>query len=165
MANDMSYFEIGTPDPAASKAFYGALFDWRFGEPSMPALYAMIDENRGGLWETSYLGAENWAIFYLRVDDVCAAFDRAQTLGATVAVPVIDNGMVEFAHLADPPGNRFGIWQRKTARCQTRRQSPAPAQAANRRSPPRDRPAESDLKERENALAAPRFAPGAAMGG
>ena len=49
MASDMNYFEIGTPDREASKAFYGALFDWRFGEPSMPARYAMINENRGGL--------------------------------------------------------------------------------------------------------------------
>jgi predicted enzyme related to lactoylglutathione lyase len=46
---------------------------------------------------------------------VHAAVDRAQQLGATVAVPVTDNGMIEFAHLADPLGNRFGIWQRKTA--------------------------------------------------
>jgi predicted enzyme related to lactoylglutathione lyase len=115
MANNMNYFEIGTPDPEASKALYGALFDWRFGEPSMPARYAMIDENRGGLWDTSHMGAENWAIFYVEVDDVHAAVDRAQQLGATVAVPVIDNGMIEFAHLADPLGNRFGIWQRKDA--------------------------------------------------
>lgn len=68
MANDMNYFEIGTPDPEASKAFYGALFDWRFGEPSMPARYAMIDENRDGLWDTSHMGAENWAIFYVQVE-------------------------------------------------------------------------------------------------
>jgi predicted enzyme related to lactoylglutathione lyase len=115
MANNMNYFEIGTPDPEASKAFYGALFDWRFGEPSMPARYTMIDENRGGLWGTSHMGAENWAILYVEVDDVHAAVDRAQQLGATVAVPVIDNGMIEFAHLADPLGNRFGIWQRKDA--------------------------------------------------
>jgi predicted enzyme related to lactoylglutathione lyase len=47
---------------------------------------------------------------------VRAAIDRAERLGATVVVPVIDNGMIEFAHLADPLGNRFGIWHRKDAR-------------------------------------------------
>ena len=41
---------------------------------------------------------------------------RAQQLGATVVVPVIDNGMIKFGHLADPLGNRFGIWRRKVAR-------------------------------------------------
>jgi predicted enzyme related to lactoylglutathione lyase len=115
MTNDMNYFEIGTPHPTASRAFYGALFDWKFGEPSMPSRYSAIDGNRGGLWDTSQMGSENWAIFYVQVEDVHAAIDRAQQLSATVAVPVIDNGIIEFAHLADPLGNRFGIWQRKDA--------------------------------------------------
>ena len=113
MTNDMNYFEIGTPDPEGSKAFYGALFAWDFGEPSMPARYSAVNENRGGLWDTSQMGAENWAIFYVQVQDVHASVDRAQQLGATVVVPLIDNGMIEFAHLADPMGNRFGIWRRK----------------------------------------------------
>lgn len=115
MTNDMNYFEIGTADSQASKTFYGALFDWTFGEPSMPARYSAIDGNRGGLWDTSQTGAENWAIFYVQVEDVHAASERAQQLGATVTVPVIDNGIIKFAHLADPLGNRFGIWQRKDA--------------------------------------------------
>jgi len=113
MTNDMNYFEIGTADPAASKAFYGALFNWEIGEPSMPARYSMINENRGGLWDTSEMGAGNWAIFYVQVEDVHAAIDRAQQLGATVVVPLVDNGGIEFAHLADPVGNRFGIWRPK----------------------------------------------------
>ena len=113
MTNDMNYFEIGTPDPEASRAFYGALFDWKFGAPSMPARYSMINENCGGLWDTAETGADNWAIFYVQVNNVHDAIERAQQLGATVVVPVIDNGMIEFGHLTDPLGNRFGIWQRK----------------------------------------------------
>ncbi|MDQ6669459.1 MAG: VOC family protein [Chloroflexota bacterium] len=116
MTNDVNYFEIGSPDPEASKAFYGALFAWNFGEPAMPARYSMVNENRGGLWDTSEMGAGNWAIFYVQVEDVRAAIDRAQQLGATVVVPLIDNGAIEFAHLADPLGNRFGIWRPKVAR-------------------------------------------------
>lgn len=115
MTKEMNYFEIGTPDPEAAKTFYGSLFDWKFGEPSMPARYCAIDGNRGGLWDTSQMGAQRWAVFYVQVDDVHAAVDRARQLGATVLAPVIDNGMIEFGHLADPEGNRFGIWQRKTA--------------------------------------------------
>ena len=38
---------------------------------------------------------------------------RAQKLGGTVQVPLVDNGAIEFAYLADPLGNRFGVWQRK----------------------------------------------------
>lgn len=31
MTNQVNYFEIGSPDPSVSKAFYRSLFDWRFG--------------------------------------------------------------------------------------------------------------------------------------
>ena len=113
MANEVNYFEIGSPDPDTSKAFYGALFDWTIGEPAMPARYAMVNGDRGGLWDTSEMGSANWAIFYVQVDDVTASIERATGLGATVVVPLVDNGPIEFAHLTDPTGNRFGIWRPK----------------------------------------------------
>jgi predicted enzyme related to lactoylglutathione lyase len=75
----------------------------------------MINEDRGGLWDTSEMGAASWAIFYVQVEDVRAAIDRAQELGAAVVVPYVDNGAIEFAHLTDPLGNRFGIWRPKAA--------------------------------------------------
>ncbi len=115
MSNDVNYFEIGSPDPAASKAFYESMFDWNIGEPAMPASYSMVDEDRGGLWDTSEMGGSSWAIFYVQVEDVQAAIDHAQGLGAAVVVPLVDNGRIEFAHLTDPLGNRFGIWRPKTS--------------------------------------------------
>ncbi|HSN35037.1 MAG TPA: hypothetical protein VLT34_01690 [Arthrobacter sp.] len=39
------------------------------------------------------------AIFYVQVDDVKAAIARAESLGASVAVPFADNGAIEFADL------------------------------------------------------------------
>lgn len=115
MANNIDYFEIGSPDPESSTAFYSGLFAWKVGPPSAPAQYSMIDENKGGLWDTTALGGENWAIFYVHVEDVQASIDQAQELGATVAVPLTDNGPIEFAHLVDPLGNRFGIWRPKSS--------------------------------------------------
>lgn len=115
MANVVNYFEIGSPDAQAARAFYGGLFGWEFGEPAMPAQYSMIEQDKGGLWDTSAMGGTSWAIFYVQVDDVQAALDRAQELGATVAVPLVDNGRIEFAHLVDPHGSRFGIWRPKDA--------------------------------------------------
>lgn len=111
MTNQVNYFEIGSPDPNASKAFYGGLFDWEIEDPMGPAPYHMVDEARGGLWDTSDAGAASWAIFYVQVEDVQAALDRAVQLGATVAIPLTDNGRIDFAHLVDPLGNRFGIWR------------------------------------------------------
>lgn len=111
--NRIDYFEIGTPTPEAAREFYGGLFGWEIGPPSAPANYAMVDEGNGGLWDTSAIGAESWAVFYVHVPDVAAALEKAQELGATVAIPLTDNGQIVFTHVVDPLGNRFGIWQPK----------------------------------------------------
>jgi predicted enzyme related to lactoylglutathione lyase len=110
MTNKVDYFEIGTPNPEASRAFYGGLFGWSIGQPS-PQAYSMINESAGGLWDTSGTDKAAWAIFYVHVDDVAASLAKAQELGATVAVPLVDNGTITFAHLIDPDGNRFAIWR------------------------------------------------------
>ncbi len=115
MANNIDYFEIGTPDPAGSKVFYEGLFGWVIEPPTGPAPYSMVDEGRGGMWNTSGMGEQSWAIFYVNVEDVAAAVSRATDLGATVAFPLTDNGTIEFAHLIDPLGNRFAVWHPKPA--------------------------------------------------
>lgn len=109
----MNYFEIGTPNPEEAQRFYGGLFGWTTGDPS-PAGYRMINGDAGGLWDTSGLGGASWGIFYVQVDDVAATIARAEALGATVLMPLVDGGVLEFAHLADPQGNRFGVWRPKT---------------------------------------------------
>lgn len=110
----INYFEIGSPDPAASRAFYAGLFEWEIDEsPQGDQPYRMVDGSNGGLWDTSTMGREDWAIFYVHVDDVTAALERAVALGASVAILLVDNGQIYFAHLLDLQGNRFGIWQPK----------------------------------------------------
>ncbi|MFD9668301.1 VOC family protein [Rhodococcus sp. NPDC059968] len=58
MTNKVDYFEIGSPDPEASKAFYGTLFDRQIA-PVHP--YRMVDQARGGVGhhrhERSQLGS------------------------------------------------------------------------------------------------------------
>ena len=110
MSNDVDYFEIGSPDPEASSAFYSGLFGWQIGPPSA-AGYRMVGGDAGGLWDTSAVGGGSWAVFYVHVDDVAAAVERAEGLGATVVLPLVDNGAIQFAHLLDPSGNRFAVWR------------------------------------------------------
>jgi predicted enzyme related to lactoylglutathione lyase len=115
MTAQVNYFEIGTPDPEGARAFYGGLFGRGFGEPS-PVGYCMVNTDQGGLWDSSSIGGDHWAVFYVQVDDVAEAVAQAQRLGATVAVPLVNNGSIEFAHLVDPAGNRFGVWRPLAAR-------------------------------------------------
>jgi predicted enzyme related to lactoylglutathione lyase len=110
MTAKVNYFEIGTEDPEGSRAFYGGLFGWGFGVPS-PVGYRMVETDAGGLWDTGAVGGGRWAVFYVQVDDVAASLAEAQRLGASIAIPLTNNGAIEFAHLVDPEGNRFGIWR------------------------------------------------------
>jgi predicted enzyme related to lactoylglutathione lyase len=71
----------------------------------------MVDGDAGGLWDTTAMGGGSWAVFYVHVDDVQAAVAKAEELGASVALPIIDNGNITFAHLVDPLGNRFAVWR------------------------------------------------------
>jgi hypothetical protein len=110
MANVVNYFEIGTADAGATSAFYGGLFGWQIDQSGD---YRMIDGDKGGVWDSSAIGGGSYAIFYVQVDDVKATIDKATGLGAKVVVPLTDNGPLEFAHLQDPQGNRFGVWRPK----------------------------------------------------
>jgi predicted enzyme related to lactoylglutathione lyase len=112
--NTVNYFEVGTPDPEAARAFYGQVFGWEFGLAG-PAGYSTVNGNEGGLWDTSGIGAGAWAVFYVEVADIHASTEAALAHGALTVLPLVDNGVILFAHLADPTGNRFGIWQRKDA--------------------------------------------------
>jgi uncharacterized protein len=114
MSNEVNYFEIGSPDAQGSKAFYSGLFGWEIDEPTGPAPYWMVDRARGGLWDTTELGGQTWAIFYVQVADVADTVAAAEAMGATVAVGLTDNGNIQFAHLVDPQGNRFGVWTPKS---------------------------------------------------
>lgn len=111
MDNPVNYFEVGTSDPVASKAFFGSLFGWSIADQASPQGYRMIGNDAGGLWDTSTMGDGNWAIFYVQVADVKAAVEKAESLGAKVAIPYTNGGGIEFAHLIDPQGNRFGVWR------------------------------------------------------
>jgi uncharacterized protein len=110
MSNVVNYFEVGTPDPGATSAFYSGLFGWQIGDSGD---YRAINGDKGGVWDTSAIGGGSYAIFYVQVDDVQAVIEKASGLGAQVVVPYTDNGPIEFAHLQDPQGNRFGVWRPK----------------------------------------------------
>lgn len=110
MTATVNYFEIGTPDVAAARAFYGGLFGWQFGDQS-PAAYQMVNGDAGGLWDSTGIGGAHWAVFYVQVEDVAAAVRDAESLGGSVVLPLTDNGRIQFAHLLDPAGNRLGVWR------------------------------------------------------
>jgi predicted enzyme related to lactoylglutathione lyase len=112
--------ELATPDVEAAKGFYGKLLGWTFSEHDMgDTTYTMIKSKGGefgGMWQipNDQKGQipPHW-MGYILVDDVEATLEKAQSMGATVKLPVTkagDYGL--FIVITDPTGAHIAFWQR-----------------------------------------------------
>ena len=114
MGKPVVHFEIGCRDKGKTEEFYAKMFDWRM-EAAGPA--SMIDTGAGaGInGHMTALGHEpfHYTIFYVQVEDVQAALNKAAELGAKTLVPPVDIPTGSFAWFADPDGNTVGLWKPK----------------------------------------------------
>jgi len=113
MSNPVVHFEIGCQDMARTAEFYSKLFDWKM-QAMGPA--TMIAAGGGGIdGHISSLGHEphHYTTFYVQVEDLQAALDKAQELGGKTLVPPVEIPTGGFAWFADPEGNTVGLWKPK----------------------------------------------------
>lgn len=113
MAHPVVHFEIGCKDSAATQEFYKNMFDWKI-EAMGPA--AMIAAEEGGVaGHITALGHEphQYTTFYVAVDDVAAALEKANSLGGKTLVPPVEIPTGTFAWMQDPEGNTVGLWKDK----------------------------------------------------
>ena len=111
--------ELHTTDIDAAKAYYAALLGWRFQAEQATrfawgdgaGVYHLIEaggEIHGGMAPLGGGGA-HW-LAYVQVQDVEAALDEAEKLGATVIRAAFDvPGVGVNAVIADPGGARIGL--------------------------------------------------------
>jgi hypothetical protein len=115
MGRPVVHFEIGCQDKVKTMDFYRAMFDWKIEQhPLAPA--AMIAAETGGIpGHFTSLGHEphHYTIFYVDVDDVAAALEKAKTLGGKTLVPPVEIPNGTFAWVQDPEGNTVGLWKAK----------------------------------------------------
>jgi predicted enzyme related to lactoylglutathione lyase len=108
--NHICHFEIGCRDKAKAADFYSKLFDWKM-EPNAEALMIRTGGDVGG--HINALGHEphTYTIFYVMVDDVGEALERAVALGGKKIVgPVKLPNDTSFGWFADPEGNTIGVY-------------------------------------------------------
>jgi hypothetical protein len=116
-----SWIDLLTPDQAASKSFYGALFGWSFDDQQLgDGVYysiAMLGDDRVAAIappNPDSAGTPPRWTTYLTVDDVDAAAGRAAAAGGSVAMPAMDvMGAGRMAMVADPSGAVVALWQAK----------------------------------------------------
>lgn len=116
-AGAVSWTELSTPDPEASKSFYGKLFGWRFDTMDMGSgPYHVIklgaDDAIGGIMSPPP-GAQGmppmWGA-YVTVADCDASAALCSELGGKVCVGPMDiPGVGRFALLQDPQGAMISV--------------------------------------------------------
>jgi uncharacterized protein len=116
-SNTVAWFEVGTPDVDAAKAFYGPLFGWSFAADGPYTLITAPGAAgpSGGIFDTGG-NIPPYAVFVVQVADVAATAAQAEQLGGKVVVAPnkLDDGMA-VAYLTDPHGSMIALF------------SPAPA--------------------------------------
>lgn len=121
MANrhgDFIWYELATPDPDASKAFYDDVVGWTVeAAPSGPIDYRMIAAADGLVGGVARLtpdmeagGARPAWIGYVGVDDVDASVAGLEAAGGRTRMPATDlPGVGRLAMVADPDSAPFHV--------------------------------------------------------
>lgn len=118
MSNPFVHVELLSTNVGKSKAFYEALFDWKFEDmPFGQDTYTMIkvgEGTGGGLVRNPIPGAGSDWVAYVKVDDAGAMTNKAKSLGAAVVSKVTEvKGGGAFSIIKDPTGAILGLWQPK----------------------------------------------------
>jgi len=118
MGNPVVWFEVMGKDGAKLRSFYGELFGWTY-ENVEGMDYGMVQgasaDNMpsipGGIG-TAPEGAPNYQTFYVGVDDIPGALEKAKSLGGTTMVEPMDLPMGgKIAIFSDPEGNMIGLFK------------------------------------------------------
>ncbi len=114
MKGHICHIEIPGDNLGTLQKFYSGLFEWDFGKMPGDVEYYGIktgeDKPSAGMMPRQDPGQTE--TFYVCVDSVEEALDRAKVEGATVIVPKSAvKGMGWYAVLLDPQKNLFGLWQ------------------------------------------------------
>lgn len=110
--NPVVHFEINGTDGQALEKFYSEVFGWHV--QSLPEFgYATIDTHAGdginGGIGTAQEGKPPYVTFYVENPDPEATLAKAESLGATIVMPVTEIGVAKYGQFRDPQGNVLGV--------------------------------------------------------
>jgi predicted enzyme related to lactoylglutathione lyase len=110
MGRPVVHFEIGCRDRANTGDFYSKLFGWQITAAG-PASNIQTGSPKGISGHITALGhePEHYTIFYVDVEDVQAALNKAAELGGKPLVGPIKFPAGTFAWFEDPDGNTIGL--------------------------------------------------------
>ena len=105
----LDYIELPAPDVAAAKAFYGALFGWRFVDYG-PGYAEFDSEGRKGGFNARLPPASSGGpLIVLYAADLDGMEARVKEAGAEIIAHHEFPGGRRF-HFRDPGGNEISVW-------------------------------------------------------
>jgi uncharacterized protein len=108
MSGEPSYLELGVPDVAAARAFYGALLGW---EPQAMGGGASVATPTLGIGIHGGDDERHFEVFFA-VPDLDAAMGQVVSLGGALIGDVHDSeGFGRWVECRDDQGVRFGLRQ------------------------------------------------------
>jgi predicted enzyme related to lactoylglutathione lyase len=115
MSSPLIHIEVAGKDAGKLQSFYGDVFGWQINADN-PMNYGMVDvgssDVAGGIGPAPD-GQPGHAMFYVGVDDVEAALQKAESVGGSrVFGPMDVPDGPTIAHFADPEGNVVGLFAR-----------------------------------------------------
>ena len=114
MSSPLIHFEVAGKDPAKLQGFFGDLFYCKV-ENDNPLNYGLVNLSGdvGGGIGPAQEGQPGHAMFYVGVEDVEAAMQKAESLGGSrVFGPMDVPEGPTIGHFADPEGNVVGLFAR-----------------------------------------------------
>jgi predicted enzyme related to lactoylglutathione lyase len=111
MAQPVVHFEVLGKDGPKLQKFYGDLFDWNV-DANNPMNYGIVQPSEGGIGGgvSASQDGSTMVTWYVQVDDLQAALDKAESLGGKTVMPPMDvPGGPKLAMFADPEGNVIGL--------------------------------------------------------
>ena len=113
----INYVEFQTPDMAASKAFFGAVFGWQFtdyGErySAFAAADAGLD---GGFYPADHVSRvdNGGALVVLYSEGLEATMEKVKGAGGEIVKPIFSFPGGRRFHFTEPGGNELAVWSDK----------------------------------------------------
>jgi predicted enzyme related to lactoylglutathione lyase len=104
--------EIRSEDPDATRSFYADLFGWKVAAEGEFPGYTFIDTGVEGPPHMAIgprQGAEDEVLFFVGVEDVEAALNKAEELGGKITQPATEVPNVTFGVFTDAQGHKIGV--------------------------------------------------------
>ncbi len=108
----INYLEFPAKNIEATKAFFNAVFGWRF-EDYGPEYVAFFDAGMDGGFFKSDLTVSTGngsALIVFYSDNLTQTLSNVTAAGGTVIKPVFSFPGGRRFHFADPNGNEFAVW-------------------------------------------------------